>query len=91
MVTLVYRCETDERDVTLNEEHDEYEWCSAETARERFGVESTRWETILERAIALEDEPPFEAVTDPYADSEFETEELLDQLTRQRRGDQLEE
>lgn len=91
MVTVVYRCETETRDITLNEEHDSYEWCSPETAIERFGSESARWQTVMERAVALDDLPPFDAVADPYTDTETSTEEVLDELDALRRADPPEE
>jgi len=36
MVTLVYRCETDQREVSLNEEHDEFEWIDPDVAADRL-------------------------------------------------------
>ncbi len=54
MVTLVYRCETDGREASLNHEHDDYEWVAPETAAERlqegFGE---RFGRAVERAAAL--------------------------------------
>lgn len=84
MVSLLYRCETDEREVTLNDEHERAVWVTPETAAERLGELSSRLEDAVERAAALDDEEPFEAVADPYADSEASTEELLEALEAAR-------
>jgi 8-oxo-dGTP diphosphatase len=40
MFTVVYACSADERDVTLNHEHEEYEWVETATARERLPLDS---------------------------------------------------
>lgn len=89
MVTLVYRCETDERDVTLNHEHDDYEWVTPETAVERLGDEllGERFARAVERAAALDGSEPFDVVADPYADSEATTEEVLADLAAARAAD----
>ncbi|QKY21046.1 NUDIX domain-containing protein [Halolamina sp. CBA1230] len=84
MVTILYRCETDEREVTLNDEHERAEWVTPETAAERLGELSSRLEDAVERAAALNGEEPFEVVADPYADSETTTEELLAALEAAR-------
>ena len=87
MVSLLYRCETVERDVTLNDEHDEYEWVSPTEAGTRLGEMAPRLETAVERATALGDEEPFSAVTDPYADTAFSTEAVLESLAETREMD----
>lgn len=54
MVTLVYRCETDERAVSLNHEHDDYEWVAPEVAAERLeAMLGERFVRAVERAVAL--------------------------------------
>lgn len=85
MVTLVYRCETDEREVTLNDEHERAEWVSPETAAERLNKVSSRLGRVVERATSIDGEEAFEAVVDPYADSEATTEELLTALQAARK------
>ena len=85
MVTLVYRCETDEREVTLNDEHERAEWVSPDTATERLASVSPRLGRSVERAVAVEDEGAFEAVADPYAGSESSTEEVLAALEAARK------
>lgn len=50
MFTVAYGCETDESDVTLNHEHEEYEWVSVERARDRLPIEPLV--VALERASA---------------------------------------
>lgn len=84
MVTLVYRCETDEREVTLNDEHERAEWVDPETAAERLGAVSSRLGRAVERAAEISGEEPFEPVTDPYAGSGMTTEELLEALETAR-------
>lgn len=54
MVTLVYRCETDERGVGLNDEHDEFEWVAHAEAAERPGDLSVRLRRAVERAAGLD-------------------------------------
>ena len=85
MVTLVYRCETDEREVTLNEEHEHAEWVSPDSAAERLSEVSPRLGRAVERAASINNEEPFEAVVDPYGDSEATTEEVLAALQAARR------
>lgn len=88
LVTLVYRCETDDRDVTLNEEHDDYEWVAPGVAVER--LESTfgrRLGRAVERAAALAGDGPFEALADPYAGTEQTTEAVLEKLAEARAAD----
>ncbi|WP_135828974.1 NUDIX domain-containing protein [Halorussus halobius] len=88
MVALVYRCETDQRAVTLNYEHDDYEWVAPETAADRlratFGERVGR---AVERAVALDGGEPFEAVADPYADGDVTREEVLAELAAARAAD----
>jgi len=84
MVTLVYRCETDGREVTLNEEHERAEWVTPGTAAERFGEVSPRLGRAVDRATEIGDEEPFEAVTDPYADADITTEEVVAALEAAR-------
>lgn len=48
MFTLVYGCETDERGVTLNHEHDEYAWLDPDEAAGRVQLEPLS--TAIERA-----------------------------------------
>jgi 8-oxo-dGTP pyrophosphatase MutT (NUDIX family) len=90
MVSLLYRCETDDSDVTLNEEHDGYEWVDPETAKTRLAESfGQRAVTAVERAVAMgADGDPAEpaaaslaAVADPYADAEFSSEEMVEHLT----------
>jgi len=86
MVTLVYRCVTEETDVVLNDEHDDYEWVDPETAADRLSESfGSRLATAVERAAALWDDGPFEHVRDPYA--EASTEEILDALAEARASD----
>lgn len=85
MVALVYRCEADEREVTLNDEHEHIEWVSPETAAERLGDVSPRLGRAVERATEVDDGEPFEAVADPYADSETTTEAVLGALEAARK------
>lgn len=90
MVTIIYRCETvgDDIEIVLNEEHDDYEWVSSETAAERleqaFGIRLVR---AVERAAALDDSGPFTAVADPYADAEITTEAVLEGLAEARNSE----
>ncbi|UPW00175.1 NUDIX domain-containing protein [Halorussus gelatinilyticus] len=54
MVTLIYRCETDERGASLNHEHDDYEWVPPETAADRLAESlGERVVRAVERAAAL--------------------------------------
>jgi len=85
MVALVYRCVTDDTDVTLNEEHDDYEWVSPETAADRLPMMGGRLVRAVERAAALGDDPPFATLADPYAGTDVATDELLAALERARR------
>ena len=88
MVTLVYRCETDETDISLNHEHDEYEWVSPETAAERLKATfSTRMARIVERARTFDGTEPFEAVTDPYEGTELSKTDVLEELAAARAAD----
>ncbi|WP_231186265.1 NUDIX domain-containing protein [Haladaptatus sp. DYF46] len=88
VVTLVYRCETDETEITLNDEHDDYEWMSPEAAAERLrAVFGGRMARSVERAASLDDAEPFAAVTDPYADTEISKEEMLAELAAARAAD----
>ena len=48
LFTVVYRCETDDLEVSLNHEHDEFEWFSPDAAVDRVALESL--ETAIERA-----------------------------------------
>lgn len=92
MVTLVYRCETDERDADLNHEHDDYEWVSPETAAERLDARlGGRFGRAVERAAALDGGDPFDAVADPYADDEATSEEMLERLAAARAADGTDE
>ena len=85
MVSVLYRCETAERVVTLNEEHDAAEWVTTEEAAARFGEMADRIGRAVERAAALGTDPPFAPVTDPYA--ELTTEAVLDGLAELRDRD----
>jgi len=88
MVTLIYRCETDEREVNLNHEHDDYEWVAPQTAAERLGATlGDRFERAVERAAGLDGAEPFETVADPYADSETSRDEVLAELAAARAAD----
>lgn len=92
MVTLVYRCETDEREATLNHEHDDYEWVAPETAAERVEASlGRRFARAVERAAELDGSEPFAAVADPYADADVTSEEVLDRLAAARAADAPEE
>lgn len=92
MVTLVYRCETDDTTITLNEEHDDYEWVSPARAAERledafgqaFGIRLAR---AVKRAATFDDEDPFGAVVEPYADDEVTTV-VLEHLAAARASDE---
>lgn len=85
MVTLVYRCETDDREVTLNEEHEVGEWLAPETAAERLRAVAPRLGRAVERAAEIDNEEPFEPVTAPYADSDTTTEAVLEALDTARK------
>ncbi|WP_423743494.1 NUDIX domain-containing protein (plasmid) [Haladaptatus sp. SPP-AMP-3] len=88
VVTLVYRCETDETEIILNDGHDGYELVSPETAAERLkAVFGGRMARAVERAATLDDTEPFAAVTDPYADTEVTTDEVLADLAAARAAD----
>ncbi|PSP15100.1 hypothetical protein BRC62_08345 [Halobacteriales archaeon QH_10_67_13] len=87
MVSVLYRCETNERAVTLSEEHDAAEWVTPEEAAARFGEMAARIGRAVERAAALGTDPPFAPVTDPYADAELTTEAVLDSLAELRERD----
>lgn len=50
MFTVVYRCEADERSVSLNHEHDEFGWFSPDEAIDAVALESL--EGAIERARA---------------------------------------
>lgn len=88
MVTLVYRCETDETAVSLNDEHDDYEWVAPETAVKRLGETfGERFARAVERAASFDGSEPFEAAVDPYADADANCEEVLEQLAAVRAAD----
>lgn len=88
MVSLLYRCETDEREITLNDEHDDYEWVTPETAAERLTDSlGKRLGRAIERASALDDSEPFEAVVDPYDDTDMTEAEVLTALAEARKSD----
>lgn len=89
MVSLCYRCETEERSVTPNEEHDHVEWVAPETAAERLESVSARLGTAVRRAAELAGDEPFEAVDNPYGE-EISTEEVLTALETARTGTQEE-
>ncbi len=80
MVTLVYRCETNERAVSLNDEHDAYQWLPPETAATRLAESFIRLDRAVERAAAFDGSPPFAAVIDPYADTDVSSEAVLEGL-----------
>jgi ADP-ribose pyrophosphatase YjhB (NUDIX family) len=85
MVVLVYRCETDEREVTLNDEHDDHEWVDPETARERIaGTLGERGGRLVDRAVAVGEDGPLEPLADPYEGTDVDTGELLEQLADAR-------
>ncbi|UPM45359.1 NUDIX domain-containing protein [Halocatena salina] len=84
MVTLVYRCETDERTISLNDEHDAYEWLPPETAAARLAESVVRLGRAVERAAAFDGSPPFAAVTNPYAATDVSRETVLEQLATLR-------
>ncbi|NEU59051.1 NUDIX domain-containing protein [Halorussus sp. MSC15.2] len=89
MVTLVYRCETDQRDVSLNHEHDDHEWVTPETAADRLTASlGERFSRAIERAAGLDDSEPFDAVDDPYAGTDETTAEgVLAELAAARAAD----
>lgn len=87
MVTLVYQCETDEREVTLNEEHDDYEWLSPADASARLGENAARLARAVEHAAIIAETGRFEAVEDPYAEESFTSEEVLAELAEIRGRD----
>ncbi len=80
MVTLVYRCETEEREISLNEEHDAYEWMPAEKAADKLAESFVRLDHAVVRAATFDGSEPFEAVTNPYAGTEVNREEVLKRL-----------
>lgn len=84
MVTLVYRCETDERNVSLNDEHDSYGWMAPDTAAARLDDAFLRLGRAVDRAAAFDESPPFGAVTDPYADTDVSSESVIEQLATLR-------
>ena len=49
MFTVVYDCETDQTEITLNHEHEECEWVSPVEARDRMPIESLK--IAVKRAI----------------------------------------
>ncbi len=52
LVTTFYRAVTDDRAVELNDEHDDFEWVSPATARERLAeLFGRRMERVLARAV----------------------------------------
>lgn len=88
MVVLLYRCATDDREVTLNDEHDDHEWVAPAVARERLGDWlGGRGERVLDRALAVGDDEPFAPLADPYAGTDVDTEALLADLQRAREMD----
>lgn len=88
LVTLVYRCETDDTEIDLNHEHDDYEWVSPELAADRLEETfSARFRRAVERATALGGAEPFEATADPHVDTELSEEEVLKQLAAARAAD----
>lgn len=85
MVVLLYRCRTDERTVTLNDEHDDSEWVDVDTARERLGDwMGGRGRRVFDRAVAAGDEGPFAPLEDPYDGTDVETGDLLASLAEAR-------
>ncbi|MFB6104998.1 MAG: NUDIX domain-containing protein [Halobacteriaceae archaeon] len=50
LYTVVYSCETTDRGVTLNQEHDEYTWVAPDAARDRLHHDGVR--RAVDRAIA---------------------------------------
>ena len=97
LVTLFYHARTDDREVTLNDEHDDSEWVSVETAveriRESFGTRAVR---VLARAATLErladseagpipetvsDVEPFRPRSDPFDGCEIDSEEWVTYTT----------
>lgn len=87
MVTLVYRCETDERTISLNEEHDASEWVSPETAATRLDDAFLRLGRAVERAAAFDGAAPFDAVIDPYVATRASSDAVLEQLAAYRDQD----
>ncbi len=80
----MYRCETDERTITLNDEHDGYARLPPKTAATRLAESFVRLDRAVERAAAFDDAPPFAAVTDPYAATDVNRETVLEHLTELR-------
>lgn len=88
MVTLVYRCVTDETEVSLNEELDDHEWVSPEAAVDRVReAAGDRLARAIERAAHNHETEAFTPRSDPYEDSTMSTEWMLAELARQRRTD----
>jgi 8-oxo-dGTP diphosphatase len=85
MVVLLYPASTDEKAVTLNDEHDDFEWVAPATARERLGDwMGGRGERAVDRAVALADEGPFEHLADPYDGTDVDADALLADLAAAR-------
>lgn len=80
----MYRCETDGREIVLNDEHDAYTWLTSETAVTRLAESFVRFERAVKRAVALDTTDPFTAVIDPYADTDVSSEPVLEQLAELR-------
>jgi 8-oxo-dGTP pyrophosphatase MutT (NUDIX family) len=88
MVTLVYRCVTDETEITLNDEHEASEWVSPEEAVDRVReAAGDRLARAIDRATGLHDAETFTPRADPYEDSTRSSEWMLAELVRQRRED----
>ena len=100
LVTVFYRARTDETQLTLNEEHDAFEWVDPETARDRLvegpGELVARF---LARAVTLDridrgsdaavpdtlaDCEPFTTRRDPFAGTDADTDEWLAYLADAR-------
>ena len=52
MFTVIYRCEADSREVTLNHEHEQWQWVDPEAAVEELELKSLG--DAVERALAIE-------------------------------------
>lgn len=87
MLALLYRCRTDERAVTLNDEHDAAEWVTPETARERLGDWlGGRGARALDRAVAVGEAGALAPLADAYEGTDLTTDEVLAELADLRTG-----
>jgi hypothetical protein len=82
---VLHRCRTGERDVSLNDEHDDFEWVDPATARERIaGTLGERGGRVVDRAVAVGEDGPLEPLADPYEGTDVDTGDLLATLAEAR-------